>query len=103
MINVLLAFPHLILQGLVLTLLTLFLLVARLCVHGVEREARFSRDGEVSDAQSVHFLLSLTPGAALQTQRIWEGSSQYKCLSLHYSEDLTFYNLGRGYLDSLAI
>lgn len=79
MINVLLAFPHLILQGLVLTLLTLFLLVARLCVHGVEREARFSRDGEVSDAQSVHFLLSLTPGAALQINiRIQEGSSPYK-------------------------
>lgn len=45
--------------------LTILLLVCRFDIHSVEREARFSRNGEVSDAKSVHLLLSLAPGAAL--------------------------------------
>lgn len=46
-------------------LLTFLLLVCRFNIHSVEREARFSRNGKVSDAQSVHLLLSLAPGATL--------------------------------------
>lgn len=50
-------------------LLTFLLLVGGFHVHGVEREARFSGNGEVGDSQRVHLFLSLTPGAALWRQR----------------------------------
>lgn len=46
--------------------LTFLLLIGRFDIHGVEREAGLSRDGEVGDAQGVHLLLPLTPGAALR-------------------------------------
>lgn len=45
--------------------LTFLLLVCRFNIHSIEWEARFSWNGKVSDAQSVHLLLSLAPGAAL--------------------------------------
>lgn len=56
-------------------LLTFLLLVAGFDVHGVEREARFSRDGEVGDSQRVHLLLPLIPGAALRRQQHQAGKS----------------------------
>lgn len=46
-------------------MLTFLLLAGRFDVHGVEREAWFSWDGKVGDAQRVHLFLSLVPGAAL--------------------------------------
>lgn len=48
-----------------LPVLTFLLLVCRLNIHSVEREAGFSRNGKVSDSQGVHLFLPLAPGAAL--------------------------------------
>lgn len=55
--------------------LTFLLLVAGFDVHGVEWEARFSRDGEVGDSQRVHLLLPLTPGTALRRQQHQAGKT----------------------------
>ena len=44
-----------------MSLLTVLLFVGGLGVHGVQREARLSGNGEGSNAQGVHLLLPLAP------------------------------------------
>lgn len=76
-------------------LLTFLLLVGRFDIHRVEREARLSRNGEVSDTQGVHLLFSLTPGAALWRDNtnggITNAARSLLCVSINNQLNLNSY------------